>query len=183
MEWAPIVRDLFPKRRQFIGGPLWPVLKPARFDETISVVNSWLHCTGYGVLQRMLSIILQDLEHNELQTFYLLIDSYDRDGVFKDSAPKTTAETFFTSPGSVSFKKRFAKMTSSYGHMFIAADALEAVLGYRNPNVLLFREWVGTCTAYLFDMGGKHGSPSKELWDAQMGQLLDRSVNALSEMR
>ena len=160
----------------YIDGPAWPVLKPARFDETISVVNSWLHCTGYGILQRMLSYILQDLQHADLQTFYVLLDSYDRDKIFSDSAPKTTADTFFTSPGSTSFKRRVAKMTASYGHMFVAADALEIVLGYRDPSAVLFRDWVGTCTAYLFDMEGKFKAPSKEQWEEHMGELLERSV-------
>ena len=176
LEWEPIIREVFPRRRVCIGGMDWPPLKPAKFDETISVVNSWLHCTGYGILQRMLSNILRDLRHKDLQAFYVLMDALDRDQTFADAAPKTTAETFYVTQTSHTFKRRVSKMTASYGHLFVAADALEMIVGYQHSSVLLFRDWVGMCTSYLLDMDGKLGGPSKQRWDVHMEILLERSV-------
>lgn len=175
-EWEQIYKDYFPKRLERVGGQELNIQYPAQFDETISVVNSWLHCTGYGILQRMLSYMLRDLNHLDLQAFYVILDTLDRDKVFADSAPKTDSTTFLVKQKSDSFKRQVAKMTASYGHMFVAADALEMILGYTHQNVVLFRDWIGICTAYLFDMDGQHGGPSKERWDEHMKDLLERSV-------
>ena len=179
-EWAHITANLFPTRLFHIGGDPWPKLQAVRFDETISVVNAWFHCTGFGTLQRMLIAILKTLQCADLQTFYLLLDSFDRAGTYANSAPTTNSKNFFMTPKSPSFKRRITKMVSSYGHLFVAADALEMIMGYDNEEATLFRDWVGTCTAYLFDEGSKHGGPPKNKWDSHMRALLRRSVNVLA---
>ena len=127
----------------------------------------------------MLIAILKTLSCADLQTFYLMLDSLDRAGVYANSAPTTNSKNFFMTPKATSFQRRITKMVSSYGHLFVAADALEMIRGYDDEETALFRDWVGVCTAYLFDEGCKHGGPAKNQWDTHMKKLLTRSVLGL----
>lgn len=140
------------------------------------MVNAWYHATGFGVLQRMVVIILKHLKHTQLQAFFLLLDSFERHKVFKEAAPKTNASNFYILPKSTLLSKQISRMVDSYGNMFVAAECLEIVLGYNHDVVILFRNWVSICVSYLFDLDAEFGAPPREQWDAFAADLLEESM-------
>lgn len=179
--WAGIFKNTLPPRKKRQDSQSNLTFEPPRFDETVSVVNAWYHATGFGVLQRMLVIILKHLEHMQLQTFYLLLDSFDAHQVFRGAAPKTNASNFFILPESTKFNKQISRMVDSYGNFFVAAECLEIVLGYNHEVALLFRNWVSVCVSYLFDLDGDFGTPSRNKWDIFTSNLLTDCQFALNE--
>lgn len=175
-DWAPVIENVFPSRKFSLSGNPWPKLKPVRFDETISVVNGWFHCTGFGTLQRLFVIILKSLSHQELQTFYLILDAQYHQKLHINSAPRTNAKNFFMKPKSKIFKRRISKMVMSYGHTWVAADALETVIGYEDDRCIVLRQWVSLCTAFFFDMDGRYDGPPRRSWEGAMSRLIDESL-------
>lgn len=167
---------MLPKRRASKDSNADLIWSPPRFDETVSVVNSWYHCTGFGILQRMLCIILKHLEHTQLQAFYLLLDSFDRDRIFKEAAARTNSKNFLLGRESTSFSRRISRMVDSYGNLFVACEALEIVMGCECVEVLLFRNWVSLCVSYLFDFGEVTGNSVQTSWEERMTEVLEDSL-------
>ena len=180
-EWNDIFGHVIPHRKmgwdaeEKEGGDIdW--LDPPRIDETVSVTTSWHHMSAFGFLQRMLCIVLQNLTHLQLQMFYFCLRCFDEQRLFVGLAPRTRDENFFLSRDSVTFSRRLSKMTETYARLFVAASALEVVMGFQHEPTKLFRDWVGMSTAVWFDVDGKFGAPGRESWNEGMCRLLNRSV-------
>lgn len=175
--WDKIFDTYLPKRRKDTTTAESLPRCPPRFDETVSVVNSWYHATGFGVLQRMLCIILKELSHQQLQAFYLLLDSFDKNRVYKDTVAKTNSRNFILHKSSTTFNRRISRMIDSYSNMFVACECLEIVMGYDCTEVVLFRNLHSCCVSYLFDFGEGSDFESKSKWESKMVDILEEGLN------
>lgn len=175
--WNHIFESILPQRKRTEHSVVPLTRTPPRFDETVSVVNSWYHATGFGVLQRMLCIILKHLSHEQLQSFYLLLDSFDRDGVYKHVSAPTNSRNFFLGKHSTKFNRRISRMVDSYSNMLVACEGLEIVMGYDSVEVRLFRNLLSLCVSYLFDFGESSGMSARKEWESAMFDVLEESMS------
>ena len=174
--WNEIFQEFLPVRTANAKSTDPLPRNPPRFDETVSVTNSWYHTTGFGVLQRMLCIILKQLTHQQLQAFYLLINAFDEHKIYKGSVAPTNAKNFFISKSSKTFNRRISRMIDSYSNMFVACESLEIVMGHDCEEVLLFRNLHSLCVSYLFDFGEGTGVEVRKSWECKMFELLEEGL-------
>lgn len=175
--WDSIFENVLPKRMASTSSRVALPRSPPRFDETVSVVNSWYHATGFGILQRMLAIILKQLTHEQLQAFYLILDTFHEEGVYKEAAAPTSARNFFLTRNSKGFSKRISRMVDSYSNMFVACEALEIVMGEQSREYQLFRNLLSLCVSYLFDFGEAAGISKRKDWEVAVCDILEECVS------
>ena len=174
-KWHDLYKCM-PVRMSSVEGIALEQRQPLEFDETIQVVSGWHHMTSYGILPRVILSALQQCSHLQLQLFYFLLQSAHENRTFAGVSPNTQPNHFFYSEGARDFSRQFTKMTEVYSHCFVAVSALECIWGIDHEGVQIARNWVSVCSSFWVDLSNPRGSPTREVWNVQVGNLLEQSL-------